>query len=80
MNQLSSPYMAKEIYSEEQDRIIGKIIQARKEEGITQLQLAKKLGFTQSYISKIEAGQVSISVVLLKNTAKVLNKGIEYFI
>jgi len=72
--------MAKNIYSKEHKRIVAKIKQARIEAGITQEEIAKLLGRTQSYLSKIESGQRRIDINLLAELAQVYKKEINYFI
>ena len=72
--------MGKAIYSTDQQKVIEKLIKARSESGLTQGQVAKKLGCTQSYISKIEGGQIEISVVLLQKLAILYKKDINYFL
>jgi len=62
----------KSIFSGDHKRVISAINKARKAIGITQKELAKKLGKTQSYISKIESAQVRLDIVQLKRIAKVL--------
>lgn len=70
----------KNIYSEEQAYLVKKLIEARLEAGLTQLQVAKKLEKTQSYVSKVESGQLRIDVVELKKFAQLYKKKLEFFI
>ena len=45
------------------NRTCGKCLsQIRREQGITQVELAKKLGVPQSFISKVETGERSLRV------------------
>lgn len=45
------------------NRTCGKCLsQIRREQGITQVELAKKLGVPQSFISKVESGERSLRV------------------
>lgn len=53
--------------------IATRIKKTREAKGITQAQLAKKLGVTQSDVSKIESGSRDIGVVLLSKIARVLD-------
>lgn len=70
----------KSIFSGDYKKLILKIGKARTDAGLTQNDVAKKLGKTQSYISKIESGQVRVDVVQLKEIAKALGKSVAYFI
>jgi transcriptional regulator with XRE-family HTH domain len=70
----------KTIYSEEHKLVAARIKQAREESGLKQEAVAKILGRTQSYISKIESGQIRIDINLLTELAKVYKKDIEFFL
>ncbi len=72
--------MSKSIYSPDQKNIAKKLKDARLEAGIDQTLVAKIMGKSQSYVSKIEAGQRRIDVVQLKEFAKVYDKSLDYFI
>ena len=72
--------MKKTIYSQEHKDIVERLKQARKEASLEQTEVAKKLGRTQSFISKLESGQRRIDLVQLKAFAKLYKKKIEYFI
>jgi len=72
--------MVKAIYSKEHRSLVEKLKKARKEARIDQIEAARLLGVTQSYISKIESGQRRIDIVQLKAFAKIYRKKIDYFI
>ncbi|MFA6099174.1 MAG: helix-turn-helix transcriptional regulator [Patescibacteria group bacterium] len=72
--------MNSEIYSKEHKKLIERIIQARKEAGFNQMEAAKRLSRSQSYISKIEVGQRKIDVIELKKIAKIYKRPMNYFI
>ena len=72
-----SNYMDKTIYSEGHKTLVGKLIQARKEKSLRQGDVAKLLGRTQSYVSKIEAGQRRVDIIQLKEFAKIYKKNQE---
>lgn len=72
--------MNKIIYSKEHNFLIERLREARIEAGFGQGEIAKRLGKTQSYISKIESGQRRIDVVELKEFANLYNKNLNYFI
>ena len=58
--------MTKTIYSKTHKTLIRRLTKAREEAKLKQEDVAKKLGKTQSYISKIESGQRRIDIVQLK--------------
>ena len=72
--------MKRAIYSKEHKHLVSKLKKARKETGLDQSNAAKLLGTTQSYISKIESGQLRIDIIQLKEIAKIYKKNINYFI
>ena len=47
------------VYSDEYQRVIAALKQARKAQGVTQMQLAEALGRPQSFIAKIESGEMN---------------------
>lgn len=53
--------------------VISAIIDARINKGITQEQLAKKLGTKQSAIARLESGRANPSILFLKKLASALN-------
>lgn len=72
--------MDKTIFTESHRRLVGKLVKARKQARLRQQDVARKLGRTQSYISKIESGQRRIDTVQLKELAAVYGKKIHFFI
>jgi transcriptional regulator with XRE-family HTH domain len=72
--------MDKTIYTEEHRAIVQKLIKARQESGLKQEDVAKLLNRTQSFVSKVEAGQKRIDVVELKELARIYNKPLGFFI
>ena len=72
--------MVKAIYSKEHRSMVERLKTARKERGLDQEAVAKLLGVSQSYISKMESGQRRIDIVQLKRFAKVYKKEIDYFL
>jgi len=72
--------MKKTLYSKEHKYLVDRLKQARKEAGIDQGQVANLLDVSQSYISKIEAGQRRIDVIQLKEFAKAYKKKIDFFL
>lgn len=72
--------MGKTIYSKGHRALIARIVKARKEAGLRQEDVAKLLRRTQSYISKIEAGQRRVDLIQLKEFAEIYKKNIDFFI
>jgi ribosome-binding protein aMBF1 (putative translation factor) len=57
--------------------IARQLIRARLERGMTQKQLAAKIGTRQSAISRIESGQQNVSIGMLKKAARGLDKKLQ---
>ena len=72
--------MDKAIYTKDHKFIIEQLKKARIEAGFDQEKVAELLGKTQSYVSKIEAGQRRIDIIQLKEFSKIYKKDINYFI
>ena len=72
--------MSKIIYSKEHKYIVEQLKKAREGVGLSQEEVAKILGKTQSYISKIESGQRKVDVVQLKEFAKIYQKPLDFFV
>jgi DNA-binding XRE family transcriptional regulator len=72
---LKDPATNKEYESLEPEyRIISQMIKIRIEQGLTQKELADKIGTRQSNISRLESGEYNPSLEFLKKIAKGLNK------
>ncbi|MCC7164412.1 MAG: helix-turn-helix transcriptional regulator [Anaerolineae bacterium] len=72
--------MKKAIFSEQHRILVGRLRQARLAAGLDQRDVARLLGTSQSYISKIESGQRRVDVFQLKEFAKIYKKSIGYFL
>ncbi len=72
--------MTKSIHTKEYAYFIERLKKARLEAGLTQVQVAKKLGRPQSHISNVESGQQRVDVVELQIFAKMYGKELNYFI
>lgn len=68
------------IRSSEYKEVIKKLKAARIAAGLLQEEVAKRLNKSQSYISKVEAGEQRIDVVELKRLASLYQKNINHFI
>lgn len=72
--------MDKTIYTKSHRYLVSRLIKARGQARLKQDEVAKKLGRTQSYISKLESGQRRIDIVQLKEFAEIYNKKLGFFI
>ena len=72
--------MDKTIYTNEHKHIVQQLKKARIEAGLDQKEVAKLLGRSQSYVSKIESGQRRIDIIQLKEFARIYKKDLDYFI
>ena len=59
---------------------IGKLRKARLEAGLRQIDVAKKLKRTQSYVSRVEVGEQRLDILELQKFAKLYGKPLDYFI
>lgn len=72
--------MKKSIHTKEYAVFVERLKTARLEAGLTQTQVAKRIGRPQSHISNVESGQQRVDVVELKRFAKIYEKDINYFL
>jgi transcriptional regulator with XRE-family HTH domain len=64
--------MGKSIFTREHRVFTELLRETREEAGITQIELAERLGQTQSYISKVERGDRRLDVVQLLHFCRAL--------
>jgi len=79
MEYYTNNVMPRAIYTKDHNEIVKRLKKARLESGFGQVAVAKKLGKTQSYLSKIESGQRRFDVLQLKEFAKLYKKPLDYF-
>lgn len=72
--------MEKSIYSREYSLFLEQLRKAREEKGLTQTELAEKLGQTQSFISKVERGERRLDVVELRAFCKAIGVSFNTFV
>lgn len=66
--------MTKSVFSARYSQFLVVMTQARRDAGLTQSQLANRLGKPQSYISKAERGERRIDVIELIEIAEALGR------
>lgn len=64
--------MAKTLGSERHKALINLLIEAREKAGLTQTELAEKIGEYQSFVARLESGQRRVDVVEFLELAEVL--------
>jgi transcriptional regulator with XRE-family HTH domain len=72
--------MPKSLFTREYRLFLRHLRAARKKAGLTQAELAQKLGQTQSFVSKCERGERRIDVVELYYFCKGLGLGVADFV
>lgn len=72
--------MEKSIYSKEYSLFLEQLRNAREEKGLTQTEVAERLGQTQSFVSKVERGERRIDIVELRAFCTALGIGFGSFI
>lgn len=71
--------MPNTIHTGEYKEIIERLKEARIEAGLSQKEVADKLKKSQSYISKIEAGEQRIDILEMKKFADLYKRPLNYF-
>ncbi|MFA6408527.1 MAG: helix-turn-helix transcriptional regulator [Candidatus Paceibacterota bacterium] len=72
--------MSKSVHSEDYRQVIKRLKEARLEAGLSQQDVADKLGKPQSYISKIESGERRLDVAEIKKFASIYKKDVSFFL
>jgi transcriptional regulator with XRE-family HTH domain len=69
--------LKKSIYSEKQRILCDLLAKSRKKTGLTQAELAKKLGKPQSFVAKYEGGERRLDVIELLEVARLLDADVQ---
>ncbi|HBE81180.1 MAG TPA: helix-turn-helix transcriptional regulator [Pyrinomonadaceae bacterium] len=72
--------MEKSIYSKEYSLFLEQLRNAREEKGLTQIDVAQRLGQTQSFVSKVERGERRLDIVELRAFCSAIGVGFAAFI
>jgi transcriptional regulator with XRE-family HTH domain len=67
------------VYASRYQFFLKKLINARENAGLTQLEVATKLNKPQSYISKIELGERKVDFIELEDLCRVYNLPVTSF-
>jgi transcriptional regulator with XRE-family HTH domain len=66
-------------YQKSYKRFLARLVQARRDAGLTQIDVAKRLGKAHSFLSKCELGERRVDFVELQQLAKIYGKDISFF-
>lgn len=66
--------MRKSVHSQAQKRFCAFLVKTRREAGMSQSQLAARLGRPQSFIAKVEGGERRVDVIEFLAIAKALGR------
>jgi len=72
--------MEKSIHSARYAVFLRVLRQARQRAGLTQVQLAKKIGETQTFVSKCERGERRVDVVELRTFCQAFGVSLKVFV
>jgi transcriptional regulator with XRE-family HTH domain len=72
--------MRKSVYTRAYKELRAQLVAARHAAGMTQHQLAHKLGKTQSFVAKFEGGERRLDVVEFLEIARVLKLDVKAFL
>lgn len=68
------------IHTKEYAVFIERMVKARKESGLRQIDVAKKVKRPQSYISRVESGEYRLDILEVNKFAGLYDKDITYFV
>jgi transcriptional regulator with XRE-family HTH domain len=74
------PAVKKSIYSPEQVELLRLLREKRKDAGLSQIELAKRLGRSQSFVSKYESGELRLDLVELNLICRALGISLSSFV
>ena len=72
--------MKKSIYSVEQIELLKLLREMRKKAGLSQLELSRRLGRSQSFISKYESGELRLDLVELYSVCRAMDSSLSAFV
>ena len=66
-------------YHKAYKKFLVRLVQARRDAGLTQVEVAERLGKAHSFLSKCELGERRVDFVELQQLAKIYGKDISFF-
>lgn len=70
----------KSIYSADQEKLLALLRKKREQAHLTQVELAERLGRSQSFISKYESGELCLDLLSLRQVCHVLGVSLPAFV
>ena len=61
-------------------QFLARLKQARKEAGLTQIDVAKRLRKPQSFVSRCETGERRVDAIELEDLARLYGRGVRFFL
>jgi transcriptional regulator with XRE-family HTH domain len=77
---MASRRLKKSVHSERYRQLLQKLKRARQRSGLTQAQVAAKMGQPQSFVSKCESGERRIDVLELERFAELYRQPLSLFL
>lgn len=68
------------IYTDEYKHFINKLVEARKAAGLTQEEVAERIGQTQAFVSRCEQGQRRLDIIELRAFLRVFGIAFDEFV
>ncbi|MDI6450107.1 helix-turn-helix domain-containing protein [Anaerobaca lacustris] len=72
--------MKKSIHSAEQSELLALLREKRKRVGLSQEGLARRLGRSQSFVSKCESGELRLDLIQLREICRALETTLSKFV
>ncbi len=66
-------------YQKAYRKFLARLAEARKQAGLTQVEVAERMGKAHSFISKCELGERRVDFVELQQLAKIYGKDLSFF-
>jgi transcriptional regulator with XRE-family HTH domain len=66
-------------YQKAYKRFLARLVQARRDADLTQVEVARRLGKARSFISKCELGERRVDFVELQQLARIYKKDLTFF-
>ena len=76
---IMSEHLGDEIYQQRYQEFLQRLKAARLEAGLTQQEVAERLGKNQSFVSRSEQGERRVDIVELQAFATIYQKTVNYF-